>query len=233
MRLLFSYRTYLIIQYEDTTFFLKTKIFITIKQNLMKKVIKLTESDLVRIVRKVISENALPTFDYIFRRNDGVNEPTVAEELYFISNGDSFDVWMKEYKKDGSIGRVVDTGKQLPTLDELGVSYNESNANFKNNDEGLNGNNVARLITPSMERAKGNWIFFVNDEGIPTKGKLRVSGDLPIKGMLDTKGDGHPLKDGEVITGYDYFIKEKPSRRNEYGKGIALSIEDMVTSKKP
>jgi hypothetical protein len=70
----------------------------------MKKIVKLTESDLVRIVKKVISENALPKFDYIFRRTDGVNEPTVAQDLYFISNGSGFDVWMKEYKKDGSIG---------------------------------------------------------------------------------------------------------------------------------
>jgi hypothetical protein len=198
----------------------------------MKKIIKLTESDLVRIVKKVISENALPKFDYIFRRNDGVNEPTVAQDLYFISNGSGFDVWMKEYKKDGSIGRVVDTGKTLPTLDDLGIVYNEANRNFKNTDGGLNGNDVARLITPSMERAKGNWIFFVNSDGVPTKARMTIAQDTPIKGMLDKNGEGHPLRDGEIITGSDYFIKVKPSRKDEYGKGISISIEDMEPSKK-
>lgn len=197
----------------------------------MKKVIKLTESDLVRIVRKVISENALPTFDYIFKRNDGVNEPTLGEELYFISNGGGFDVWMKEYKTDGTLGRVINTGKKLPTMDELGVIYNDSNKNFKNNDAGLNGNDIARLITPPMERAKGNWIFFVNEEGIPTKGRLTTMTNLPIKGMLDTKGKPHQLKDGEEITGYDYYIRQKPSRKNKEGIGIGLSVDETTKSK--
>lgn len=196
----------------------------------MKKVIKLTESDLVRIVRKVISENALPTFDYIFRRNDGVNEPTVAEELYFISNGGGFDVWMKESKKDNTPGRVINTGKKLPTMDELGVTYNESNKNFKNNEKSLEGNSIARLITPPMERAKGNWIFFINEDGVPTKGRLTTMNSLPIKGMLDTKGKPHRLKDGEEITGYDYYIKERPSRKNKEGVGVSLSIDDMTKS---
>lgn len=196
----------------------------------MKKVVRLTESDLIRIVKRVISENSIPTYDYIFARNDGYTDSTPAQKLYFISNGDSFDVWAEEYTKDGSKGRIINTGRKLPKIDELGVTYNMASGKFKNNGEGDEGNGVASLITPPMEKSKGNWVFFVNNEGIPAKGRLTVANGLPIKGMLDTKGNGHPLKDNETITGQDYFIVEKPSRKNEYGKGTVISVEEVERS---
>ena len=197
----------------------------------MKKVIRLTESDLIRIVKKVINENAMPQYDYIFERNDGYTDRTAAQKLFFVSNGDSFDVWAEEYTNDGSKGRMVNTGRKLPTLSDIGITFNESAQNFKNSDGSLEGNDVAHLITAPMERSKGNWIFFVNKEGVPSKGRLKVANGLPIKGMLDTKGKGYPLEDNQTITGTDYFIVEKPSRKNEYGKGTTISIEEVEKSK--
>jgi hypothetical protein len=198
----------------------------------MKKVVRLTEADLIRIVKRVISENETPKFDYIFDRNDGYTDSTPAKKLYFVSNGDSFDVFAENYTKDGSKNTIVNTNRKLPKLNELGVTYNMASGKFKNNDKADEGNSVARLITPPMERSNGNWVFFVNNEGIPVMGRLTVMNGLPIKGGLEDKGGkGLPLKDNETITGQDYFIVEEPSGKNKYGKGSMISIEDVEKSR--
>ena len=190
----------------------------------MKKIIRLTESDLVRIVKRVISENTLPTFDYIFTRNDGVNEPTPGQKLYFISNGEKFDVWMEELTKDGSKGRIINTGMKVPTLDELGVVYDENGGLFKNNEAGKLGNNVAKLITPRMEQTQGNWIFYVTKDGIPSKGRMTtVNGP-----KSDVKGKGHKLTDGEEITGYDYFVKPRRLRKSKSDEIVSINITDSI-----
>ena len=195
----------------------------------MKRVVRLTETDLIRIVKRVISENTIPKYDYVFTRNDGSTDYTPAQRLYFITNGDSFDVLAEEYSKDGSEGNRDLTGLKLPKIDELGLTYDMASNMLKNNREANVGNSVAALVTPPME--KGNWVFFINKDGIPTKGLLKAANGLPIKGVLDTKGNGHPLKDNETITGLDYFIVEKPSAKNEYGKGSRISIEELERAK--
>lgn len=192
----------------------------------MKKIVRLKESDLINIVRRVIKEENAnpPIYDYLFTRGDGYNEKTRTNKLYFVSNGDGFDVWAEQKSDTDPVGVAENTNMKLPKQSELGLVYNESSGRFKSNDSAKVGNSIAQLITPTMEQ--GNWVFFVNDKGVPTKSRLVLSGTMPVKGILDRKGTEVKLEDNAELTLPNYVVTSKPSRKDEYGKGVTISLED-------
>jgi hypothetical protein len=190
----------------------------------MTKIIRLTETDLANIVKRVIREQSEPTYDYVFSRGDGYSENTMANILYFVSNGDTFDVWRQ--KNDNA---TVNTNMKLPKESELGLVYNESSKKWESNNSSKLGNRIAKLITPTMDN--GNWVFFVSNKGIPTIGNLVLS-TMPVKGILDRKGIEVKLKDQSVLTYPNYVVTTKPSRQDEYGKGLTVSLKDSKQADK-
>jgi hypothetical protein len=78
---------------------------------------------------------------------------------------------------------------------------------------------------------KGNWVFFVSNKGIPTIGNLVLS-TMPVKGILDRKGIEVKLKDQLVLTYPNYVVTTKPSRQDEYGKGLTVSLKDSKQADK-
>jgi hypothetical protein len=191
----------------------------------MRKIIRLTETDLANIVKRVIREQSEPTYDYAFSRGDGYSENTMANKLYFVSNGDTFDVWGRKTNDT----KAVNTNMKLPKQSELGLVYNESSKKWESNNSSKLGNSIAKLITPTMD--KGNWVFFVSNKGIPTIGNLVLS-TMPVKGILDRKGIEVKLKDQSVLTYPNYVVTTKPSRQDEYGKGLTVSLKDSKQADK-
>lgn len=191
----------------------------------MTKIIRLTETDLVNIVKRVIREQSEPKYDYVFSRGDDYSENTTTNKLYFVSNGDTFDVW----RRKGNV--AVDNNMKLPKESELGLVYNESIKEWESNDVAKVGNSIAELITSTMEMNKGNWVFFVSNKGIPTIGNLVLS-TMPVKGILDRKGIEVKLKDQSVLTYPNYVVTTKPSRQDEYGKGLTVSLTDSKQADK-
>jgi hypothetical protein len=191
----------------------------------MRKIIRLTETDLSNIVKRVIREQSEPTYDYVFSRKDGYSENTMANKLYFVSNGDTFDVWGRKTNDT----KAVNTNMKLPKQSELGLVYNESSKKWESNNSSKLGNSIAKLITPTMD--KGNWVFFVSNKGIPTIGNLVLS-TMPVKGILDRKGIEVKLKDQSVLTYPNYVVTTKPSRQDEYGKGLTVSLTDSIPADK-
>lgn len=189
----------------------------------MPKIIRLTETDLVNIVKRVIREQSEPTYDYVFSRRDGYSENTMANKLYFVSNGDTFNVWGQKNNN-----KAVKTNMKLPKESELGYVYNESSKEWESNDVAKVGNSIAKLIT----KEEGNWVFFVSNKGIPTIGKLGLSGERFVKGILDRKGIEVKLKDQAVLTYPNYVVTTKPSRQDEYGKGLTVSLTDSIPADK-
>ena len=189
----------------------------------MTKIIRLTETDLANIVKRVIREQSEPTYDYVFSRGDGYSENTMTNKLYFVSNGDTFDVW----RRKGNV--AVDNNMKLPKESELGLVYNESSKKWESNNSSKLGNRIAKLITPTMDN--GNWVFFVSNKGIPTIGNLVLS-TMPVKGILDRKGIEVKLKDQSVLTYPNYVVTTKPSRQDEYGKGLTVSLKDSKQADK-
>jgi hypothetical protein len=119
---------------------------------------------------------------------------------------------------------------KLPKQSELGLVYNESSKKWETNNSSKLGNRIAKLITPTMD--KGNWVFFVSNKGIPTIGKLGLSGERFVKGILDRKGIEVKLKDQAVLTYPNYVVTTKPSRQDEYGKGLTVSLKDSKQADK-
>jgi len=191
----------------------------------MRKIIRLTETDLSNIVKRVIREQSEPTYDYVFSRGDGYSENTMANKLYFVSNGDTFDVWGRKTNDT----KAVNTNMKLPKQSELGLVYNESSKKWETNNSSKLGNRIAKLITPTMDN--GNWVFFVSNKGIPTIGNLVLS-TMPVKGILDRKGIEVKLKDQSVLTYPNYVVTTKPSRQDEYGKGLTVSLKDSKQADK-
>lgn len=191
----------------------------------MRKIIRLTETDLANIVKRVIREQSEPTYDYVFSRKDGYSENTMANKLYFVSNGDTFDVWGRKTNDT----KAVNTNMKLPKQSELGLVYNESSKKWETNNSSKLGNRIAKLITPTMDN--GNWVFFVSNKGIPTIGNLVLS-TMPVKGILDRKGIEVKLKDQSVLTYPNYVVTTKPSRQDEYGKGLTVSLKDSKQADK-
>lgn len=189
----------------------------------MTKIIRLTETDLANIVKRVIREQSEPKYDYVFSRGDDYSENTTTNKLYFVSNGDTFDVW-------GRKGNVaVNTNMKLPKESELGLVYNESSKKWETNNFSKLGNRIAKLITPTMDN--GILVFFVSNKGIPTIGNLVLS-TMPVKGILDRKGIEVKLKDQSVLTYPNYVVTTKPSRQDEYGKGLTVSLKDSKQADK-
>ena len=190
----------------------------------MTKIIRLTETDLVNIVKRVIREQSELKYDYVFSRGDSYSENTMANILFFVSNGDTFDVWRQ--KNDNA---TVKTNMKLPKESELGLVYNESSKKWETNNSSKLGNRIAKLITPIMDN--GYWVFFVSNKGIPTIGNLVLS-TMPVKGILDRKGIEVKLKDQSVLTYPNYVVTTKPSRQDEYGKGLTVSLKDSKQADK-
>jgi hypothetical protein len=55
---------------------------------------------------------------------------------------------------------------------------------------------------------------------------------MPVKGILDRKGIEVKLKDQSVLTYPNYVVTTKPSRQDEYGKGLTVSLKDSKQADK-
>jgi len=83
-----------------------------------KKIIRLTESEFVEIVNRVINEQQ-QNYDFIFSRNTSLTEPTKAEAIYLVKNGDTYDVFAKRPKSN----IIEKTEFSLPKLSELSLRW--------------------------------------------------------------------------------------------------------------
>ena len=175
----------------------------------------------------LISEQTTQKFDYFMTRDDGTNESTSGKALYFVKNGDSFDVWFENQS-----GEILSSGTQLPTRDELGIIFNQSEKRFLPNKAAQLGRKIARTINTNLGMKDNGidalpiMVMFTDNDGIPKKAHLQYT-QYPLNIL---KGKEIALKDGAEITGKDFFIYQKPNRKDQYGKGLvtATSIEDVA-----
>ena len=204
-------------------------------ESIMKKTIKLTESDLMGIVRKVLKEQLTQNFDYKMYRDDSFRESTTGKALYFVKNGKTYDVWYED-----NTGEIISGGVKLPTRDELGIVFKGTNEEtdkpiFGPNKAAILGRSIIRTITTGQ--GMGNSIpenfptllVFTDNDGLPKKATLSY-GHYP----LDTfKGNEMPLKKDTVAIGDDYFVTTKPNRKDKIGWGAQSSITGKLVAAEP
>jgi len=169
----------------------------------------------------LIKEQNAQRFDYSMTKNDGFNEQTSGKALYFVKNGDTFDVWYENQD-----GEILSSDTKLPTRDELGIIYNQSEKSFLPNSAAQLGRKIAKTINTNQEMSdKGIdalpiTVMFTDTDGIPKKGYLQYT-QYPLDIL---KGKQIPLEDNAEITGKDYFIYKKPNNQDKYGKGLITAI---------
>ena len=56
----------------------------------------------------MINEQNTQKFDYFMTKDDGFNEETSGKALYFVKNGDTFDVWFENQN-----GEILSSGTKL------------------------------------------------------------------------------------------------------------------------
>jgi hypothetical protein len=175
----------------------------------------------------LINEESNQKFDYSMVRADGFNEQTTGKALYFVKNGDTFDVWYENQS-----GEILSSGTKLPTRDELGIIFNQSEKRFTPNKAAQLGRKVVRTINTNQGMNDNGidslpiMVMFTDTDGVPKKARLSY-----IQYPLDIlKGDEIPLRDKSEITKNDYFVYKKPDRKNKYGQGIvtSTSIEEIA-----
>jgi hypothetical protein len=182
-----------------------------------KKIIRLTESEFVEIVNRVINEQQ-QNYDFIFSRNTSLTEPTKAEEIYLVKNGDTYDVFAKRPKSN----IIEKTEFSLPKLSELSLRWNGST--FENNETTETANMIASLIKTNFERSQGNWVVYTKENGLPAIGKLSLGPVYDFDILDKYKKNRKKLKTGESYTPNDYFIVKQ-------NKGRSLEVKDVEEAK--
>ncbi len=177
----------------------------------------------------LINEQMTPKFEYSMQRGDGFNEQTSGKSLYFAKNGDTFDVWYETPN-----GEILSSDTKLPTRDELGIIFNQSEKRFVPNKAAQLGRKIAKTINTNQGMNDNGIdalpivVMFTDGDGIPTKARLQYT----LYPLGTFKGKEIPLKDNSEINGNDYFVYKKPNREDKYGKGLTTFINDKETAKK-
>jgi hypothetical protein len=180
----------------------------------MKKVIRLTESDLYNIVKKVLKEQTLD-YDYYFERNTGVTDLSdTYQRIYLKKDGDTYLVF-------GDNGGVIKgLGIKLPKEGGLGLIVN--NESIKYNAAVGDAVSIASLIIPGLDSFnKAKKGIFVGENGIPVMAQIGKS-TYPLDILEKDGGQEHKVKEGETALKNDYFVVGK--NQSGFKQGVTINI---------
>ena len=181
------------------------------------KIIRLNESELIRIVRKILNEQE-NNFDYVFYRDTSIREFTPAQEIYLVKNGETYDVFAK--KPDSNI--IETTNFTLPMESELSLKWDGSQ--FVNFGPAKIANQIASLIKTNFERTKGNLVIFTRKNGKPAIGNFGLGPIFSDDILKRYNKTGKKLKVDELYTVNDYV----PLKRK---RGRSFEVKDVVEAK--
>ena len=190
----------------------------------MKKTIRLTESELINLVKRIIKEEFDPnTASYYFNPSNDVSTYT---GMFFVKEGDSYRPWVGV---EDSKGRDQYTPSKylVPKMTDITAELD---------------NSLKKIILPEGSKSfEANQIyrdFFGQDSmgivvldknGIPTKGVLSFNADM-ADSLLKSGKTPVPYKAGNTIQyNKSFFLISKPKKNpktsEDYGKGATLGIK--------
>jgi hypothetical protein len=192
-------------------------------EDTMSKTIKLTERDLMRLVKRVIEEqDTTKQYDYMFNGGDSFNEPNPANKLYLMKNGNTYDV----YAQEPNSMRISFTNFTLPLESELATKFNGEK--LINNDSANLGNQIAKLITSGLKMSQGNWVIYTKNNGVPAMGRYTLSAESPIDVLENEGKTRRKLKLNQEYTSNDYFVTNK---KDKFGRTLSFDeVKDASVS---
>jgi hypothetical protein len=184
----------------------------------MKKIIRLTESDLYRIVKKVIKEQSdfdPKTASYFAK---STNDLSINPAIYFVKEGDSYQAWIQQKKPNVARSTFKSLGL-LPNSETLTATID-------------NGNKIV-LTGPSVigneiysEMYGGTTGVAVVSNGKPYLANMYLSGVVPdAETALKTMTPVEPKPGNELTIGKTFYLTVKPNvNKGNYGKGSEIKL---------
>lgn len=186
----------------------------------MKKIIRLSESDLYRIVKKVIKEQSEfdPKTASYFAASTNDLSPKPA--LYFVKEGDSYQAWVEIKTRTSARNAYLSIGL-LPKAETLTATIDDGNKIV------LTGPSIiANKIYGEMYGSTTGVAVVFNGE--PYLANMILSGVVPDAETAIKEQGMKPVepKPGNQITkDKSFFITVKPNvNRGNYGKGSEINL---------
>jgi hypothetical protein len=189
----------------------------------MKKIIRLTESDLYRIVKKVIKEQSEfdpKTASYFA---GATNDLSPKPALYFVKEGDSYQAWVEVKKSNSERNSFLSLGL-LPKAETLTATIDNSNRIV------LTGPSViANEIYSEMFGGTKGVAVVLNGE--PYLANMFLSGVVPdAETALKTMTSVEPKLGNQITKDKSFFITVKPNvKKGNYGKGSEIKLNSSHT----
>lgn len=191
----------------------------------MKKIIRLTESELIRVIKRVINEQ----FDknsasyYFNPQNDAPAYPYPGG-MFFVKEGDSYRPWVGVRDSEYSDKILYKQSKYLvPKVEDLTAELNNNlnDITFPSGSKSFEANEIYKDFFGGGDKG-----VIVLKDGVPTKGVMELQSGLAD---INIKMGRTPVefKSGNTIQ-YEvsFFLVEKPNlKRENYGKSYDLNFK--------
>lgn len=189
----------------------------------MKKTIRLTEAELINLVKRIIKEEFDPnTASYYFNPSNDVSTYT---GMFFVKEGNSYRPWVGVKDSKGR-DQYTPSKYLIPKMEEITAELDPSlkKVILPEGSKSFESNQIYRDFFGQTPMG----IVVLDKNGVPTKGELSFNIDMADV-LLKQGRTPVPYEEGNTIQyNKSFFLiskpKKKPKNPEDYGKGATLGI---------